>query len=87
MHPLLRLGGILDFWGGQNIFNFRGVSYEGVRGLYFLGGGQFILCPFSHFEMQDFKTPKIFCLQYSYFPYSYFRPNKTMKMLSFLFIW
>ena len=29
-------------------------------GLYFLGGGQLILCPFSHFEMQDFKNPNFF---------------------------
>ena len=26
-----------------------------MRGVYFLGGCQFILCPFSHFEMQDYK--------------------------------
>ena len=25
------------------------------EGVYFFGGGQFILCPFSHFEMQHFK--------------------------------
>ena len=29
-----------------------------MRGLNFIGGGQFILCPFSHFEMQDFKKSK-----------------------------
>ena len=27
-------------------------------GVYFFGGGQFILHPFSHFEMQDFKNSK-----------------------------
>ena len=26
----------------------------------FCRGGQFILCPFSHFEMQDFRNPKKF---------------------------
>ena len=58
VHPLLRSGdvGIWEFCvflGGQNIFNFRGLSYDG--GLYFLGGGQFILCPCSHFELQGCK--------------------------------
>ena len=28
--------------------------------LYVLGGGQFILRPFSHFEMQYFKNLKVF---------------------------
>ena len=37
------------------------LSNEG--GLYFVGGGQFILHPFSHFEMQDFKNSESFCLQ------------------------
>ena len=40
------------------ILGFRGsLSYEGV---YFVGGGHFILHPFSHFEMQDFKNSKSF---------------------------
>ena len=29
------------------------------RGIYFFGGCQFILHPFSHFEIQDFKIPKL----------------------------
>ena len=52
--------GELEFWvfgGGQNIFNFRGVWPGGG---YFLGGGQFIVCLFSHFEMQNFKNSEIF---------------------------
>ena len=58
VHRLLRSGdvGIWEFCvflGGKNIFNFRRVVYDG--GLYFLGGGQFILCPFSHFELQGCK--------------------------------
>ena len=32
-----------------------------MRGeVYFVRGGQFILYPFSHFEMQDFKNSKNF---------------------------
>ena len=64
--PPLRLGGgILEFCffgGGQNIFDFRRFSYErlGLWGVGGLGlcfvGGQFILCPFSHFEIKDFKN-------------------------------
>ena len=46
MHPPAKAGGvvILEFGGGQNIFDFR------REGLYFFGGGQFILCPFSQFQ-------------------------------------
>ena len=45
--------------GGQNIFDFRGGGGGGggrgcpMRGVHFVG--QFILHPFSHFEMQDSK--------------------------------
>ena len=31
-----------------------------MSGIYFLRGGQFILHPFSHFEMQDLKNSKTF---------------------------
>ena len=34
------------------------VLWEGM--VYFLWGCQFILCPFSHFEIQDFKNLKLF---------------------------
>ena len=34
--------------------------------VYFLGGDQFILRPFSHFEMQYFKNLKDFCLHFQY---------------------
>ena len=30
------------------------------EGVYFLKVGQFILCPFSHSEMQDFKNSELF---------------------------
>ena len=55
--------GILEFWvfrGGQNIFDFflGGGGCPMRVGLYFLGGGQFILHLFPHFEMQDFKSSK-----------------------------
>ena len=55
--------GILEFlvFGrGQNIFDFRGGGCWPVREIYFLGGGQFILDLFSHFEIQDFKNSKMF---------------------------
>ena len=75
---LLRLEGgvgILEFgffWGGQNIFDFRGVlSYEGE--VYFLEEGQSILRTFSHFEMRDFKNSKHFCLRRPHFQYSHFQ--------------
>ena len=46
----------LGFWEvGQNIFYFRGVGV-----VCFLGGGQFVLRPFSHFEIKDFKNSKLF---------------------------
>ena len=44
----------------QNIFDFGGVVLQGAGGLHFFGRGQFILRPFSHFEMQDFKISKTF---------------------------
>ena len=50
-----------DFGGGQNIFDFSGGGGERgcpVRGGYSVRGGQFILHPFSHFEMQHFKISK-----------------------------
>ena len=67
VHPPLRLGGgvgILEFrvlGGGQNILDFRGGGGCAMRWVYFLGGGQFILHSFSHFEMQDFKNSKLAC--------------------------
>ena len=64
--PPLKLGRELEFWvfgGSQNILDFRGVALWKREG-YFFGGGQFILRPFSHFEMQGFKNWKI---QYSHF--------------------
>ena len=62
--PLLRLGGvgILELWvlgGVQNIFDFKGgCSLRSVM-VYFFGEGQFVLCPFSHFEIQDLKISEI----------------------------
>ena len=43
--------------GDQNIFDFR-CGCPMSRDI--SEGGWFILCPFSHFEMQDFKNSKIF---------------------------
>ena len=39
------------------------------QGVYYVGESQFIFCPFSHFEMQDFKNPKNFCMQHLQFLY------------------
>ena len=58
----------MEFWAfgrGQNIFNLRGVVLLG-GGVYYVGTGQFIFHPFSHFEMQDFKNSKKICLQHSF---------------------
>ena len=49
--------------GGEGGKGGEGLSYEGVIGLSYEGGysvrgGQFILHPFSHFEMQHFKISK-----------------------------
>ena len=68
MHPLLKLGGwnfgIFGFGGGENIFYFGEGGGNPIRGrlLYFILRGQFIVFPFSHFEIQDYKNSKIFCL-------------------------
>ena len=61
--PPAKFRGQLEFWvfgRGQNTSNFMGegvviVLWLGGVGVYFVGGGQFILCQFSHFEIQDFQ--------------------------------
>ena len=70
------VGGMLEFYdfeflgfgGGRHILNFRGEGACSMLKLevYFLGGDQFILRPFSHFEMQYFKNLKDFCLHFQY---------------------
>ena len=41
--------------------------------VYFLGRRQFVLCPFSHFEMQDFKNSKLFACSTPIFNIHIFR--------------
>ena len=52
----------MELWvlgGVQNIFDFKGgCSLRSVM-VYFFGEGQFVLCPFSHFEIQDLKISEI----------------------------
>ena len=62
MHPLLRLGEESEFWNFEFLGEVKIYLILGgcpMRGLYFLGGGQFVLHPFSHFEMEDFKNSKL----------------------------
>ena len=63
--------GFWNFVGGQNIPKVRGSCP--VSGGYFLGGGQFSLCPFSHSEKEDFKNSKIFACGILIFIIYYFR--------------
>ena len=69
MHTLLRLGRESEFWNFEFLAEVKIFLISGGRGyicpmrrvgLFFLGEGQFILHPFSRFEMKDFKNLKIF---------------------------
>ena len=51
------------------------------RGVYFVGGGHFILCPFSHFEMQVFKNSKYFFLQHPQYSFSDLRQMQGIYCL------
>ena len=83
---------ILKFWvfgGGKNIFDIKGeLSYEGrgedCRGLYVVGRGQFILHPFSYFEMQGFETRCNFKKILSIFALSDTRQMQGFKQISTL---
>ena len=46
--------------GGRSKFLISGVGCPMWGKLYYLGESQFILSPFSRFEMQDFKNSKMF---------------------------
>ena len=52
-----------------------------MRGVSFLGGGQFILCPLSHLEMQDLKNSKLFACSalFSIFTFSDLRWMQGFK--------
>ena len=77
--------------GEDNIFDFRDGGCPMREGLYFLGEGQFILCSFSHFKIQDFKNSKRFDCSALIFNIHIFRfktdATKPVKLLLFLSTW
>ena len=58
--PLPYFRGRCTYLSNRMIFLPPLLDVKRMWGVYFIGGGQFILRPFSHFEMQDFKNSKLF---------------------------
>ena len=55
----------------RDIFDITGVYPMKGGGVYFFGGGQFVLRSFSHFETHDFKNN--FSLRRPHFQYLHFQ--------------
>ena len=80
--PPTKVRGSWNFgvWGGGFLISVGGCPIR--EGVYFVGVGQFILHPFSHFEMQDFKNSKNICLWHLHFQYSHFQIYDRCRALS-----